>query len=52
MRTMTVSLPNTKPVGDPKTPLVQLLKPNTYKKVSDSPEAQSTIEVLISTTTT
>ena len=37
-----VSLPNTKPLGDPETPLVRLLKPNTYKKVSDSPETQST----------
>ena len=38
-----------KPVGDPKTPLVQLLEPNTYEKVSDRPEAQSTIQVLFST---
>ena len=36
-------------VGDPKTPSGQLLKPNTYKKVSDSPEPQSTIQVLFST---
>ena len=45
-----LSLPNTnKPVGDPETPLAQLLKPNAYENVSDSPEAQSTIQVLFST---
>ena len=42
-------IPNTNFVGDPKTPFIQLLRPNTYKKVSDSTEAQSTIQVLFST---
>ena len=42
-------LPNTKPVGDLKTSLVQLLKRNNYEKISDSPEAQSAIQVLFST---
>ena len=44
-----LSRPNTKPVGDPEAPLVHLLKPNAYEKVSGSPEAQSTIQVLFST---